>query len=229
MRFEDVPAGETYHRGGPWFGIRVLSIGSGGGAIVDGVALPSSVLVSFKREIGRVVLTGPIVVALAECEADDVEAATASPTPPDLGASRLVVTYAASPDHNPISFDLAAPFDDCQGLEVWGRQPNAVGAIGWWVEEIDLGTATAPRVVGNPWGNAGGASPGTDNGSPHKTWLLWVLSNATAEAPNTTAAIGAPYRATMHAPRRIKVLPKSAGNVGGGIFECWARWTRRGA
>lgn len=89
MRFETLAAGETRQIDGPLFGVKVLSIDpSNGGAIaVDRVWLPTSVLVSLRKEIDRLNLAGPIIVAVADDEQDDLTNASASAAPPVAGAS----------------------------------------------------------------------------------------------------------------------------------------------
>jgi hypothetical protein len=81
VRFETIPAGEARQFDGPWFGVRVLSAGEGAAVAADRIALPLSVLPSYRAEIGTLTCTGPIVLALADDEDEDVNAASATPQP----------------------------------------------------------------------------------------------------------------------------------------------------
>lgn len=95
MRFETIPAGETRQLDGPWFGVRVLAAAPGAALTVDRLALPVSVLVAYRRRIDVLVVTGPVVLAIADSELEDVNAASSSPSAPTEpeAAGQLVMSW----------------------------------------------------------------------------------------------------------------------------------------
>lgn len=93
MRFETLVAGEPRQVDGPFYGVKVLAADPAQGAtlIVDGLAWPVSVLPAWAGDVGRVVATGPCILALATDEDEDLSKMTTSPAPPTQTLSTWAV------------------------------------------------------------------------------------------------------------------------------------------
>lgn len=132
MRFETIPSGETRQLDGPWFGVRVLAAGDGASVAVDRLVLPMSVLPTLQRPMDVIVASGPIVLALADAEGENVNAASASPIPPVPAGPSSVTTSI-------ITIPVGTDIETGVGVQVphyfFARPPQA-SSLRLWMDSL---------------------------------------------------------------------------------------------
>lgn len=93
MRFDVIPDTTTRIYDGPFYGVRVLSAASSATCVVDSMPLPTQVLPGYSAPKGRafrqIVASGPIVIAIADAEDEDVASLQSSPAGAAAGMSLL--------------------------------------------------------------------------------------------------------------------------------------------